>query len=381
MCPQVAVERALQDYLVLVDGTTHATAATLRQAQLMVQRSCTLEWTESGRVLVPRWANIFQSIYQTRLLLLNSEPPPTVYMVAKGDEDRQQPLELDEIEKVVPYATEIAAGSPFGVPKNIMVLFDELEEQEVRSSFDKNRSLVESGKGEYHFQADVCKTADAETEEVGIFNREELTPSHLWEPPWSIFSPSSDLWQKDFQPSSSKKRRLVLSSETARNSSPTECINFFASPTRDSMNALQSPDTIRGSHVESEHEPFQVRRRVEIPLTSEEIEIENIVAKIHTDMDRSTRRASSDMCFADIQFRSDFHVKESVPQHGIFLNRSLSVWSERRIGEQMDSLSLNGKMQNLDDLLKQCQRAQDGVDQKLKNSFGVQSPTMWTGVA
>lgn len=75
---------------------------------------------------------------------LTVSPPPTVYIVSKDDEEVERPLELDEVEQQVPFASEIAAGTPFGRTRHVNLMFDDREEQEARTTLQEKLSLAKS---------------------------------------------------------------------------------------------------------------------------------------------------------------------------------------------------------------------------------------------
>lgn len=383
------MEHSLRQYLGLLDGTGQESAATIRQAQLMVQRACSLEWTASGRVLVPRWASIFQAVYQARLLLLNSEPPPIVFVLAAETEHH---LELDDFEQSIPFANDIVAGSSFAFPPHAsLILNDFVEKPEVESRSNHNSSTELFGR--------LGPELEGTREEPLISYRTERDAG-ISSPGcgWSVFStsPNDDICQvhqgklrrqptNDFFPNTLKKRKLTLSPEIIVNSVPTTDVKNSANELsvllnhKHRFNSSQEMASNRGTLEDYEDNSFRVHRRLELPLTAEEIEIENMVVKIQTDVDRSVRRASSDMCFADTLFTSDIRLVEG---HSLSMDAAQSMTvnfqvegAQERIkdvGNHLPSWTwLNGGVKDLEDLLMQCWRAQEGIDQKLGESFGL----------
>jgi hypothetical protein len=215
---------------------------------------------------------------------------------------------------------------------------------------------------------------------------------------WSVFStsPNDDIRQvhqgklrrqptNDFFPNTLKKRKLTLSPEIIENSVPTTDVKNSANELsvllnhKHRFNSSQEMASNRGTLEDYEDNSFRVHRRLELPLTAEEIEIENMVVKIQTDVDRSVRRASSDMCFADTLFTSDIRLVEG---DGLSMDAAQSMTvnfhvegEQERIRDEGNHLPswtrLNGGVKDLEDLLTQCWRAQEGIDQKLGESFGL----------
>jgi hypothetical protein len=383
------VEHSLRRYLGLLDGTGQESAATIRQAQLMVQRASSLEWTASGRVLVPRWASIFQAVYQARLLLLNSEPPPIVFVLAAESEHH---LELDDFEQSIPFANDIVAGSSFAFPPHAsLILNDFVEKPEVESRSNHNGSTEPFGRLGLELEG---------TREEPLISYRTERDAGISSPGcgWSVFStsPNDDIRQvhqgklrrqptNDFFPNTLKKRKLTLSPEIIVNSVPTTDVKNSANELsvllnhKHRFNSSQEMASNRGTLEDYEDNSFRVHRRLELPRTAEEIEIENMVVKIQTDVDRSVRRASSDMCFADTLFTSDIRLVEG-DSLSMDAAQSMTVnfhveGAQERIrdaGKHLPSWTwLNGGVKDLEDLLTQCWRAQEGIDQKLGESFGL----------
>lgn len=357
---QAAVEWALRRYLSILDGTNEDNSVTVRQAQQMVQQNCTLEWTESGQVLVPRWANIFQGIYQTRLLLLNSEPPPTVFILSKGDEDVERQLELDEVEQKIPFAKDIAAGNSFGMTRHVKLKLDDMVLTDSRPTLQEKRSLAKSYTDRFLSDDGGSVTPLGGKQLPSPYTKRVVTPSPMHKT-WSIFSPTSDPLQQNAQPVSLKKRRLALSPESAIQSPPA---NFsHSSPT-----VWEQPTSVSELQLSQSNEKTQpLRQRFEISRSAKEIELDNILSKANEDAERVVRRASSDMCFADTRFAGEHFATGTEELHGM-------GGSSRGEHQVMSSpvLNISGGMQDLDHLLERCWKAQKSIDNHLRDMLGVE---------
>lgn len=362
----------MQQYLARIDGMKEDDPVLVRQAQVMVQRNSSLEWTESGRVLVPRWANIFQGIYQSRLLLLNSEPPPTVYIVSKDDEEVERPLELDEVEQQIPFASEIAAGTPFGRTRHVNLMFDDTEEQEARTSLQEKLSLAKSYTDRLNFDEYDGATPLKQQPSPEKMD-EDMSPFVMQGNTWSIFSPSLESWQRG-QPVSLKKRRLSLSPESAVQSLATNLNKSVASNVATEstcVNDLGAPGSHRFSPLET-GKGDEISGTIGFPRLPEELLLDNIVMKLNNDVDRVLRRASSDMCFADTQFAADFNSEGAFNKSRFHSDSNIpydrtvdSVVSESRASTMSDDIG------SIDDMLERCWRAQKSIDRKLEDSFGI----------
>lgn len=364
----------MQQYLARIDGIKEDDPVLVRQAQLMVQRNSSLEWTESGRVLVPRWANIFQGIYQSRLLLLNSEPPPTVYIVSKDGEEAERPLELDEVEQQIPFASEIAAGTPFGRTRHVNLMFDDAEEREATTTLQQKLSLAKSYTDRLNF--DEYESATPSKQQASPEKMDEyMSPIVVRGNTWSLFSPSLESWQRR-QPVSLKKRRLSLSPESAVKPLTTN-LNKSLVSTISTASLSVSDSRAPGSHGFS---PLESGKRDDlsaifgIPRLPEESLLDNIVMKLNHDVDRVLRRASSDMCFADTQFVPDFNSEGAYNKNRFHSDNNIphertvdSVGNERMEPRQS---TISGEIKEIDDMLERCWRAQNSIDRKLEDSFG-----------
>lgn len=371
---KAAVERALQKYLASVDKLKEDDPVLVRQVQVMVQRNSSLEWTDSGRVLVPRWANIFQAIYQTRLLLLNSEPPPTVYIVSK-DEEVERPLELDEVEQLIPFAKEIAAGTPFGRTRQVNLVFDDREEQQERSNLQEKLTLAKSYADRIRFEEH--ESTILSTEHATPQNMEDMSPFVVQGNTWSVFAPSLESWQQD--PSASlKKRRLGTSFENAIEPLHTNLINSGASTMwteTTGVSDLQATGSPGSSPLENSL-GHKVSGTFKIPRLPLEIEIDIMFTKLDSNFDRALRRASSDMCFADTRLGADFDAEGASNERSYFDtegNISYDRTVERReSGHTKPCISITSSgMESIDDMLERCWRAQKSIDRKLEYTFGI----------
>lgn len=347
----------MQQYLARIDGINEDDPVLVRQAQMMVRRNSCLEWTETGRVLVPRWANIFQAIYQTRLLLLNSEPPPIVYVVSKDEEEVERSLELDEVEQQIPFASEIAAGTPFGRTRHVSLMFDDTEEQEARTTLQEKLSLAKSYtdriSGE-EYESTTPLKQQASPEKMDEDTSQFLTQGNTW----SIFSPSLESWQRG-QPVSLKKRRLSLSP--------------------DNVSILQAPGS-NGFPLPETGKDREGNGVFGIPRLPEEILLDNIVVKLNQDVDRVLRRASSDMCFADTQIAADFNSEGAMNERSRCTSDSSSPYEmsvDIGVSERIEPrATTNGSdMGSIDDMLERCWRAQKSIDRKLEDTFGIYCDT------
>ncbi|CAM6115629.1 unnamed protein product [Calypogeia fissa] len=77
---KVAFEQLLLQYLNLVEGNSSGNLTVNWEVTRLVQRGCTIEWSESGMKLVPKWAQICQAIFAARLLILDTKPWPLVHI-------------------------------------------------------------------------------------------------------------------------------------------------------------------------------------------------------------------------------------------------------------------------------------------------------------
>lgn len=367
----------MQQYLARIDGINEDDPVLVRQAQVMVRRNSCLEWTESGRVLVPRWANIFQAIYQTRLLLLNSEPPPIVYVVSKDAEEVERPLELDEVEQQIPFASEIAAGTPFGRTRHVNLIFDDTEEQETRTTLQEKLSLAKSYtdrfSGEDYESRTPLKQQLASPEKMDEDTSQFLIQGNTW----SIFSPSLESWQRG-QPVSLKKRRLSLSPESITQTLPRNLSNSLASiisTESSSVSDLQAPGS-PGFPLLDTRKDHEIIGTFGIPRLPEEILLDNIVMKLNYDVDRVLRRASSDMCFADTQFPADLNSEGAINERSCFRSDS-NVPYDRTVDSGVSKhieprqTTNSSDIGTIDDMLERCRRTQKSIDRKLEDTFGI----------
>ena len=364
----------MQQYLARIDGLKEDDPVLVRQAQVMVQRNSSLTWTESGRVLVPRWANIFQGIYQTRLLLLNSEPPPTVYIVLKDDEV-ERPLELDEVELLIPFASEIAAGTPFGRTRHVNLMFDDTEEEEARTTLQEKLSLAKTYTDRLNFDKYDSATTSKQQASPEKMD-EDISPFVMQENTWSIFSPSLESWQRG-QPVSLKKRRLSLSRESAVQSLATNLGQSLASTISTeswSVRDLRANGFNGYSPLET-GKGFEVSGTFGIPRLPEELLLDNIIMKLNNDVDRVIRRASTDMCFADTQSAADFNSEAAFSKSRFHFDRRISYDTnvDNVVHESIErrASTISGNLGSINDMLESCWRAQKSVDRKLEASFGI----------
>lgn len=358
----------MQQYLARIDGINEDHPVLVRQAQMMVRRNSCLEWTEAGRVLVPRWANIFQAIYQTRLLLLNSEPPPIVYVVSK-DEEVERPLELDEVEQQIPFASEIAAGTPFGRTRHVNLMFDDTEEQEARTTLQEKLSLAKSYTDRFSHGEDYGSTTPLKQHASPEKVEPDTSQFSIQGNTWSIFSPLLE-----GQPVSLKKRRLSLSPESFIQSLPTNLSNSLAS-VMSTESDLQAPGS-HGFPLLETGKDHEVIGTFGIPRLPEEILLDNIFMKLNHDVDHVLRRASSDMCFADTQVAADINSKGAINERSQFCIDSNSPYDrtvDSGISERSEPrASTDGSdMGSVDDMLERCWRAQKSIDRKLEVTFGI----------
>ncbi|KAJ7280527.1 hypothetical protein O6H91_12G044800 [Diphasiastrum complanatum] len=86
--------------------------STGQQLEGILEKSSILNWTDTGCDVIPKWAYLFQIIYQTRLLLLNSEPAPVVYVHHKSSVAPKR----DEYEKALCLAQGMCGRSPVSWP-------------------------------------------------------------------------------------------------------------------------------------------------------------------------------------------------------------------------------------------------------------------------
>lgn len=366
---QAAVERALWQYLSILDGTNEDNSVTVRQAQLMVQRNCTLEWTESGQVLVPRWANIFQGIYQTRLLLLNSEPPPTVFILSKGDEDVERQLELDEVEQKIPFAKDIAAGNSFGMTRHVKLNLDDMVLTDLRPTLQEKLCLAKSYNDRFLSDDGGSVTPLGGMQLPSPYTKRVVTPSPMHKT-WSIYVPPSDPLQQNAQPVSLKKRRLALSPESAIQSLPAN----FSQP---SPTVWEQPTSVSELQMSQSNERTQpLRQRFEISRSAKEIELDNILLKANEDAERVLRRACSDMCFADTRFAPDI-LSDGAANDEHFATKTEELHGMSGSGKEDQVMSspvwnTSGGWQDLDHLLERCWKAQKSIDNRLRDMLGVE---------
>lgn len=310
----------MQRYLALLDGINEDHPVLVRQAQMIIRRNSCLEWTESGRVLVPRWANIFQAIYQNRLLLLNSEPPPIVYVVSK-DEEVERALELDEVEQQIPFASEIAAGTPFGRTRHVNLMFDDTEEQEARNALQEKLSLANCYT-DWMSCEDHERTTSVKQHASPEKMEEDMMQVSIQGNTWSVFSPSLETWPGG-QPVSLKKRRLSLSPESIFLSLPTSDPPLASVSSRDGFDGsdLQAPVS-QGSPLLEDGKDHVVTGTFGTNRLAEESLLDTIFMKLNNDVDRVLRRASSDMCFSDTQVAAYLSSDGEIHKSGQFYSDS-----------------------------------------------------------
>lgn len=369
---KVAVERAMQRYLALLDGINEDHPVLVRQAQMIIRRNSCLEWTESGRVLVPRWANIFQAIYQNRLLLLNSEPPPIVYVVSK-DEEVERALELDEVEQQIPFASEIAAGTPFGRTRHVNLMFDDTEEQEARSALQEKLTLA-------NCYTDWMSCEDHERTTSGKQHSSPEKMEDMMQVPiegktWSVFSPSLETWPGG-QPVSLKKRRLSLSPESIFLSLPTSdppLASVIEAVSRDDS-GLQAPVS-QGSPLLEDGKDYVVTGTFGTNRLAEELLLDTIFMKLNNDVDRVLRRASSDMCFSDTQVAAYLSSDGAIHKRSQFYSDSNCSYARTGNGGVSELIEPRVPTSGSDigsvyDMLERCRRVQKSIDRKLEDTFG-----------
>ncbi|BFI04063.1 nuclear mRNA export protein SAC3 [Marchantia polymorpha subsp. ruderalis] len=93
---KMTLESVLQKYLSIVEGTSTDNPTMRWEVNGMVQRGCTIDWSKTGNILVPRWARIFQAIFATRLILLDEMQAALVYV---SRVEKRPPFHLEKFEK------------------------------------------------------------------------------------------------------------------------------------------------------------------------------------------------------------------------------------------------------------------------------------------
>ncbi|KAG6554516.1 hypothetical protein Mapa_003895 [Marchantia paleacea] len=100
---KITLESVLQKYLSTVEGTSTDNPTTRWEVNGMVQRGCTIDWSKTGSILVPKWARIFQAIFTTRLILLDEMQAALVYV---SRVEKNPPFHLEKFEKCDSFANQ-----------------------------------------------------------------------------------------------------------------------------------------------------------------------------------------------------------------------------------------------------------------------------------
>jgi len=282
-----------------------------------------------------------------------------------------RPLELDEVEQQVPFASEIAAGTPFGRTRHVNLMFDDTEEREARTTLQEKLSLAKSYTD--RFSCGDFQSTTPLKQQTNPGEMKDTLQCSIQANTWSIFSPSLESWQRG-QPVSLKKRRLSLSPESVTQSLPRNLSTSLASvisTESSSVIVLQAP----GSHAYpllengKDHEAIGT---FEIPRLPEEILLDNIVMKLSHDVDRSLRRVSSDMCFADTQVAADLRSDGVINERSCFgSDINLPYDGTVHCGVSERALTKCSDTESIDEMLERCWRAQKSIDRKLEDTFGI----------
>ncbi|EFJ34837.1 hypothetical protein SELMODRAFT_405782 [Selaginella moellendorffii] len=98
-----------------------------RVAASILDGAVSLEWSEGGCRILANWRRVFRSIFWTKLMRLNSEPPPTVYLLREMSFHRD---EVGDYEKSLAFASRLQGGDiPEAIQEKVVSFVERYNQQ------------------------------------------------------------------------------------------------------------------------------------------------------------------------------------------------------------------------------------------------------------